>query len=514
MRTSNYTIYADLPDRSDVLLIHGYSGAYDVVARDIANYLRVHETVKAPKPMFGAWSPEVPSGTAATPSGETLERLRKRGYLTDKTVEEEAQLLDKIAAAIHARKQMPGYVLMTTYDCNLRCHYCFQDHMRTDPAFGHLLKAMTPELFDRIIATLPEIERRHEVSTENLFRAFLFFGGEPLLASSRNNVEYFMRRTQALSLTKFQAISNATELHAYRGLLGPGQIEWLQITLDGPPEEHDKRRIRADGSGSWEAIAKNVTFALEQDCEISVRMNIDRNNIGQLDRLAEEMDRLGWLGHPKFSAAVAAIHASNDKTEKSTTFDSYQLGAELKRLAQDRPALARFAVPMDALKARVSTILQGGADPRSYMHAEYCSAHTSMYVFDALGDIYACWERTGDERIRVGWLAEDGPVFPGKSDVRPIVPSGRKFLPMAGTEPIGLDAWRDRTVSSNATCRKCRYALQCGGGCAAGALNSKNKYLTNYCDGFQNSFRTAAAEAYLAHERGERISAPVSACSV
>ncbi|MEO8548937.1 MAG: radical SAM protein [Kofleriaceae bacterium] len=512
MRASNYTIYADLPDRSDVLLIHGYSGAYDVVTREVANYLRAQETVKPEKPMYGVWAPELASHPVVSPSGETIEHLRRRGYLTEKTVEEEAQVLDKLAASIHARKRMPGYVLMTTYDCNLRCHYCFQDHMRTDPAFGHLLKAMTPELFDRIIAALPELERRHEVPAENLLRTFLFFGGEPLLASSRPNVEYFMRRTQALSATRFQAISNATELDAYRGLLGPGQIDWLQITLDGPPEEHDKRRIRADGTGSWAAIAKNVTFALEQGCQISVRMNIDRNNIGQLDRLAEEMLRLGWLGHPQFSAGVAAIHASNDKTVKSSTFDSHQLGAELKRLAVERPVLARFAVPSDALKSRISAILRNAVDPRTYLHPEFCTAHTSMYVFDALGDIYACWERTGDERVRIGWLDDSGPVFPGKADPRPLAPTGRKFLPMANAEPVGLDAWRDRTVSTNPTCRKCRYALQCGGGCAAAALNSKQKYLTNYCNGFQNSFRTAAAEAYLAHEQGERIDAPVSAC--
>lgn len=346
MRTSSYTIYADLPDRSEVLLIHGYSGAHDVVSRDVANYLRANETVKPPKPMYGDWTPERVAPHEA-PSGELMDRLRKRGYLTDKTPEEEAQLLDRIAAAIHARNEMPSYVVMTTYDCNLRCHYCFQDHMRTDPAYAHLLKTMTPALSDQILAALPTIEARHEVPADDVQRSFLFFGGEPLLAAARPNIEYFMKRAQDLAPSRFRAISNATELDAYAGLLGRGGIEWFQITLDGPPDEHDRRRIRPDGTGSWDEIARNITFILEQGATVSVRMNVDRTNVGQLDRLAEEMERHGWLAHPRFSANVAAVHAANDKTQKAMTFDSYQLGAELRRLAVEHPLLARFAVPVD-----------------------------------------------------------------------------------------------------------------------------------------------------------------------
>jgi uncharacterized protein len=405
---------------------------------------------------------------------------------------------------------------MTTYDCNLRCHYCFQDHMRTDPAYRHLLTGMSPELIDRILAALPGIEARHQVDPEQRFRAFLLFGGEPLLASSRPSIEHLLARARALSPTRFSAVSNATELDAYRDLLGPGGIEWIQVTLDGPPAEHDRRRIRADGSGSFAAIARNITLALDRGCEISVRMNVDRNNLGQLDELAAEMDRQGWLAHGKFSANVAAIHAANDKTNKAATFSSHDLGVELSRLAQASPLLARFAVPADALKHRIAQVLRGGTDPRSFLQAAFCSAHTSMYVFDALGDIYACWERTGDPRVRIGFLDGEQAVFPDRDRAehaaREPAPAGRKLLPMARAEPIGLDAWRSRTVSTNPVCRQCRYALHCGGGCAAQALSAKGKYLTNYCDGFQERFRVAAADAYLAHQRGEVIAAPEPAC--
>ena len=98
-----------------------------------------------------------------------------------------------------------------------------------------------------------------------------------------------------------------------------------------------------------------------------------------------------------------------------------------------------------------------------------------MYVLDAFGDIYACWERTGDPKIRIGHIDENSEVI--------------------FNEELN-QTWRNRTVITNPTCRKCRYAFSCGGGCAVMAMNHKGKFHTNYCDGFANRFRASVAEAY------------------
>src|SRR2546430_14688714 len=61
LRASSYTIYVDLPNEPDaMLLVHGYSGAYDKVTRRVATYVRSLETGKPPRPLFGTWSPEAP----------------------------------------------------------------------------------------------------------------------------------------------------------------------------------------------------------------------------------------------------------------------------------------------------------------------------------------------------------------------------------------------------------------------------------------------------------------------
>src|ERR1700726_4759847 len=58
LRTSSYIIYVDLPDNdSDMLIVHGYTGAFDKVSRRIATFLRAKEDRRAPKPLYGDWAP-------------------------------------------------------------------------------------------------------------------------------------------------------------------------------------------------------------------------------------------------------------------------------------------------------------------------------------------------------------------------------------------------------------------------------------------------------------------------
>jgi uncharacterized protein len=57
LRTSSYTILVTLPnDEYNVLLVHGYTGAYDRVPRAVATFLRAQEARPPAKPLYGEWS--------------------------------------------------------------------------------------------------------------------------------------------------------------------------------------------------------------------------------------------------------------------------------------------------------------------------------------------------------------------------------------------------------------------------------------------------------------------------
>ncbi|MEA5566024.1 radical SAM/SPASM domain-containing protein [Anabaena sp. UHCC 0399] len=482
LRTSSYTIYVDLPNNQEkMLLVHGYTGAYDNVSQRVATYLRSLEVKCPPKPLYGDWSPELPiDGDVIPPSTETIELLIKRGYLTEMTLEEEQEFFTKMAIKLHhlASRLMPSYIFMPTYSCNLRCPYCFQDHMRTNPIFKHLLRTMQPEIVDRIFAAMPQIEAGHGVTEEmDLPRNITFFGGEPLLAESRPIVEYIINKTLSLGKASFSAVTNGTELEAYQDILGKDKISNLQITLDGPPSEHDKRRIYADGSGSFEKIAHNITKALDLGVQISIRMNIDRNNIHELPELADEIIARGWNSYQNFSTYTAPITTSelNNNTSIKTTFNSWELDKALDGMHQQYPQMEIITRPDDGLMDRARQIFEQKENPLPNFKASFCGAHNKMYIFDAFGDIYACWEKTGDQKIRIGYINEENEVVLN--------------------EELN-QTWRNRTVISNPVCRKCRYAFYCGGGCAALAMSHKGKFHTNYCDGFANRFRSSAAEAY------------------
>lgn len=493
LRTSSYTIYVDLPDdRDKVLLVHGYSGAYDVVSARIAAHIRSLETRRAPKPLYGDWSVELDTAEPAIPDAETLDHLRRRGYLTTKDHDAEERLFTKYVELLELqqRQQMPAYVIMPTYGCNLRCAYCFQDHMRTNPAYAHLLRTMSIETADSIIASMAHIEEMRGIPAERLNRRKVtFFGGEPLLRQSRPVVEHFIRTMQAMpGGAVFDAVTNATELDAYRDLLSPELISDLQVTIDGAPAAHDKRRVYEDGSGSFAVIARNVRMALEQGVFVAIRMNVDRSNVASLPELARTFADEGWTAHRNFAAYAAPVtDTGHTAGRRNELFNTWELRVALEELFQAFPEMSAFGRVDDGLRLRALAILRGQANGAP-AKVHFCGAHDGMYVFDSFGDIYACWERTGDKNVRIGYVEPDGHVV--LNDHR----NGE---------------WRSRNVASNPTCRQCRFALHCGGGCAVLAEGASGTLHANYCDAFGKRFRSKIAEAYVDFTSGNVVDDPM-----
>lgn len=500
LRTSSYTIYVELQEQPEhMLLVHGYTGGYDKVSRSVADYLRSQEAGSPAQPLYGEWKsePALERTAVAAPSERTIDVLKRRGYMTSMSVAEEEGFFARTAKKRHQRALQHGtaYIFMPTYNCNLRCPYCFQDHMRTQPEYAHLLRTMRPEVVDRIFAAMPVLEREHGVEEGDDFtRNIGFYGGEPFLAVHRPIIEYIMNKARSMGPVRFWAVSNATELEAYEDLLGPDGVAQVQITLDGPPDEHDKRRIHADGSGSFDQIARNIDLCLDRGAVVSVRMNLDKSNILHVPRLAEEIVARGWDSRRGFSVYTARVVHGNAHTKFQTSFaTTWELDQAIDDLRIAYPAMRVIGRPDDGMQARARRLFDDRAHGLSHLKSSFCGAHTGMYIFDPFGDIYACWERTGDERIRIGRVLDGGQVEMNEGLTK---------------------MWHSRTPASNPTCRKCRYALHCGGGCAVLAEGQNGKFYSNYCDGYGERFRHSVAQAYLDHVSGAEVVEQARVCDL
>jgi uncharacterized protein len=150
-------------------------------------------------------------------------------------------------------------------------------------------------------------------------------------------------------------------------------------------------------------------------------------------------------------------------------------------MREEHPQMSVLTRPDEGMRARSRRIFDSSEPILPSLRPSFCGAHDRMYIFDPFGDIYACWERTGDRDVRVGHVTPAGDVELREDQIQ---------------------VWRGRTVASNPVCRRCRFALHCGGGCAILALGKNGKFASNYCDGFAARFRASVAEAYLEHVSG------------
>lgn len=115
LRTSSYIIPIKLEKgNGKYMLFHGYTGAIDIIDESIVLQLK-DNNVKA----F---------------SDETTRILRKRGYITNKTKEEEIEYVERIAHALHKKDKLlyKSFTWIVTYNCNFRCPYCFEKRENKD----------------------------------------------------------------------------------------------------------------------------------------------------------------------------------------------------------------------------------------------------------------------------------------------------------------------------------------------------------------------------------------------
>ena len=175
------------------------------------------------------------------------------------------------------------YVILPTSACNARCFYCFEQGMR----YHRMTDETVEDTLHFILLHRPQDGRPIHIH---------WFGGEPLCAAenidricaglSEAGVDFTAEMTSNGSLFTPELAKRAAEVW---------KLGKIQITLDGMAEEYAKRK-RYSGSfpDPFGTVIRNIHRLIAAGIFISVRLNVDENNLGEIyrvvDYLREEFD--------------------------------------------------------------------------------------------------------------------------------------------------------------------------------------------------------------------------------
>ena len=444
LRTSSYMISVKLDSEDGMnMLVHGYTGAIDIVSDSLVEKIN-----------------NVASGYSF--DDDILLALKKRGYITDRTAEEEAAYVERLAKALFKRSKMSYayFTVVVTYNCNFRCPYCYEHRDYKD---GNRKITFTREMVDKAYKVMEEIQPKNQLRN----KVVTLYGGEPLLSENKDIVSYIVCEGVKRGY-RFSAVTNGYELESFADLLSKDKIASVQITMDGSKRTHDQRRMHYTGDGTFEKVMSNVGLALDKGIGVAVRMNTDGRNAGEIAELKRCLEDRGCFSYKSFrfySAPVKDNENISDADHRALDIISGKSYVQQHEQYHTEDFCQDFGITktlFDAIRDR---------KPVKF-GATFCAAQVNGYVLDPLGCIYPCWETVNKREHLLG-------IYSGK-DVK------------WNDDVVSL--WRSSNINGDAPCLRCRYALLCKGGCPfhrfGKIANAEN------CQFFHSVFNLAANQAY------------------
>ena len=270
-------------------------------------------------------------------------------------------------------------LILPTEACNFRCTYCYEDHVQ-----GKMQEKTVSALKQFLKNRLPTL-RALTVS---------WFGGEPLLAKDIVlDISTFIQN-EIIERGDFSYFASATtngyllDLSTLNDLVRVGVTEF-QISLDGPSNIHNKRRLRVDGSGTFEQIWSNLINLRDSKLPVNVllRIHIDAETRFQINPLLD-LVRNELINDDRFTfffRALSKLGGPNDHLlnvisdeEESTVIET----------------LERF--------------LGGGKFKHKSDFPMCYASHANSFVVRASGDFAKCTVALSDEHNKIGTLRSDG----------------------------------------------------------------------------------------------------------
>ena len=371
--------------------------------------------------------------TYRTPLQKKLkDDLLRGGFLIDAGLDEFAILKAQHSIGRFANRVL-SLTIAPTLACNFKCTYCFE-RPKADTMPLEVEEALV-QFIDKKLQTLKMLN-------------ISWFGGEPLLKMdiierlSSKFVELCEKHGARLNPASIITNGFLLTRDVAARLINAG-INSAQITLDGIPEVHDKRRRLAGGKGTFWQIVENIKN-MPDSIQLLVRINIDKENADKLEAFYDLWTKEGlseratfYFGQVRANSPVCADIANQCFTTRE--YSDLIISLLLK-----------------ARKYGISNIRY----PTLYKAGYCCADNLNGFVVAPSGNIFKCWEEiSSDDEAAVANLTNN--------DSKPhYIMNTVKYL---NWDPF-----------SNKECKECNILPICSGGCIFIGLNSLENKECNF----------------------------------
>lgn len=370
----------------------------------------------------GAWEAFEQGGLdEGTETGRTLTGL---GLLTGLSPAGELAALQERLEQGRRNERTLGLSIVPTYACNFKCPYCYED------APGRIKGKMDAGVMDAVMVFVEEQFRMRADGGAAPFDslAVQWYGGDPTLALdvveklSARMIAWCDERGfgySALMLTNANVIGEAEA-----DVIAACRISEVLLTIDGPEELHNRRRVATNGTNSYERTLHAARLLRERGVGLMATMNVDRIS---WPLYAETRDRLQAEEGIALIAGRLCDYRQNfgHGAFAKPDFDLF-----------DHDEFCRVRLELFASEPHYAEEMRALLQP----NARFCSGQSGAYfVIDLKGDVYHCDGRVGYE----DWVCFN--ILDGPSAWKP--------------SEITFDATRDER------CGACEQLPMCLGSC-------------------------------------------------
>jgi len=339
-----------------------------------------------------------------------------------------------------------GVTLLPTYNCNLRCVYCY----------ANAGEALTPNMPIEIAESAIDLIVKNALKTRQKSVSLGFHGGgEPFLPGHKDVVirstEYFRRKARLNNLqSSVGAVTN--------GVMRSDYLDWvvqnfdsLSISLDGTEDIQNRQRPKysktRDGA-SFPEVLSSIKFLEERKFKYGVRATITSETVGRMSEIVD---------------FFASICPSVSSYHLEPLFECGRCKTTKELAPTEEAFLINLIEAQKTAKALGKSVYYSGGSLEK-ISDHFCGAAGSNFFVTPLGDVTTCLEvcRAEDPRSQIFYI--------GKYN-----PQTKKFE----FDQNKLANLKNRKVGNMPYCADCFAKFNCAGDCLAKSFSQTNSLLCN-----------------------------------